>query len=83
VNNVDLHNVDRVGSAAVVGRRISLKQARKRKGWTQSRLAVVAKIDQATISRLESGGPKHPSHATVAALARALDVPLGDLTFTR
>jgi DNA-binding XRE family transcriptional regulator len=53
----------------------SLINARIKKGFTQARTAKIAKTDQATISRLESGTSK-PSMSLLNKVAHALGVRL-------
>jgi DNA-binding XRE family transcriptional regulator len=48
-----------------------VRQARKRKGWTQAQLATVLGISQARISELESGSARQGP--TVGLLARIAD----------
>lgn len=52
-----------------------LRQLREAAGWTQQQLASQAGLTHEAISRLE-GGQHAPLASTVAALARALDVPV-------
>ena len=53
----------------------SLIKARNEKGYTQARTAKIAKTDQATISRLESGISK-PSISLLQIVANALGARL-------
>lgn len=55
-----------------VGDRIRV--LREEKGWTQNHLAVVAKVPQPTIWRLEKGNTTNPKMAILKKLALALDV---------
>ena len=59
-----------------VGQRVS--QARKERGWTQEQLAEAIGIEPVTLSRWETGD-RALSLSTLAAIASALEVPLGDL----
>jgi transcriptional regulator with XRE-family HTH domain len=52
---------------------------RKGKGWSQIELARSAKMDQGLLSRLEDG-IGNPSLKTIAAIAKALDVSVSELT---
>jgi transcriptional regulator with XRE-family HTH domain len=55
-----------------------LKDARGKRGWSKARLAKVAGVDRAIVSRIENG--IHPgSLRTVARLARALGIDLNEL----
>jgi transcriptional regulator with XRE-family HTH domain len=55
-----------------------IAQVRAEKGLTQSRLAELAKTSQSAISQIEKG-ERSPSFATVAQIAKALDVGVADL----
>jgi transcriptional regulator with XRE-family HTH domain len=59
-----------------VGRRVAA--ARVDRGYTQERLAEVVGIEPVTLSRWETGH-RALSLSTLAAIAEALDVGLGDL----
>lgn len=59
-----------------VGRRI--RDARRRRGLSQSEVSQAAGITQASLSNYETGKRELPL-STVLNLASALDVPLGDL----
>ena len=54
-----------------------LKELRRHARMTQQRLAQAAGLSVSAIGRLEQGG--RPRLVTVAALARALGVPVGTL----
>jgi transcriptional regulator with XRE-family HTH domain len=56
-----------------------IKQLRERKGWSQSELARRAGISQGVLSDIESGRTKNPRSDTLAAIARALKVPIEKL----
>lgn len=60
-----------------------IKEARRRRNWSQADLARRAGISQAAINKIESGGTKHSRFFPL--LARVLDVPLEelDLSLTR
>lgn len=60
-----------------VGARIA--RTRKLRHLTQVGLAAAAKVSQGMISQVERG-KKQPSPAVIAAIARALSVPVTDLT---
>lgn len=51
---------------------MTLREARRKRGWTQEVLAARSGVDQPTISRLENGGVQSPSWDTVAKLCKAL-----------
>lgn len=50
---------------------LTLKQARKRKGWTLAQLASRAHVAHSTLSRLERG-QQRPLYETVVAIRQAL-----------
>ena len=49
---------------------------RKKRGWSQSDLARVARIPQPTICRLETGNIKQPRMATLIRIARGLGISI-------
>lgn len=53
---------------------ITIREARRRKGWTQDQLAGEAGVDQTTISDIETGRSQRPTFDVVMRLARALRV---------
>lgn len=57
---------------------ISLCNLRKRKGWTQGKLAEKVGVDTETISRFERGATM-PSLVTLQSLAVVLDTAMADL----
>jgi transcriptional regulator with XRE-family HTH domain len=62
-------------------KRVHLKTARERRGWTQEQLAEASGLSQATISNLESNPDARPAFGTVVDLATALDVDPQALRF--
>lgn len=62
-------------------KQLDLRMARERKGWTMQRLADEAGTTKGTISRLESGERRNPSHALVTRLEEALGLRPGTLVF--
>lgn len=58
-----------------------LKTARGRKKWDQKTLAQRSGVDQATISRIESGDTANPSNDTVKKLEETLGLKRGSLVF--
>lgn len=54
-----------------------VKRLRQAKGWTQEQLAVYAGSSQPTVNLLEAG-KRNPSAATLAKIAGALGVEVGD-----
>ncbi len=57
----------------------NLKQLRKKKGWSQEKLAREAGISYQTLIKIEQGRIKNPKLDTLIKLAKALDVSLDDL----
>lgn len=55
-------------------KRMTLKRARTRAGFSQLALARAARVDQTTISKLEIGKVVNPSFSTICRLAAALDI---------
>jgi transcriptional regulator with XRE-family HTH domain len=51
---------------------MQLRLARRQAGLTQAQLAHAAGIDQQTVSRIERGETRDPSHRIVMAISRAL-----------
>ena len=59
---------------------LTLRQARKARGWTQQELADRCGIKQAQISALETR-VGDPQHSTAQLLEKTLGVPYGTLIF--
>jgi ribosome-binding protein aMBF1 (putative translation factor) len=57
---------------------MSIKEERKRRGWTQTDLSYHSRVPQADISRIESGRLK-PTLGQLERLARALGMNPADL----
>jgi DNA-binding LacI/PurR family transcriptional regulator len=57
-----------------------LEALRRKKGWSQLKLAKLAKVSQNTISRIESGDTTKPNTTTSKKLADALGVPISQLS---
>ncbi len=53
---------------------LKLTVEREQRGWSKAKLARRARLDQATVSRIESGRLR-PYRRELERLARALDVP--------
>lgn len=51
-----------------------VRALREKKGWTQNHLAVVSKVSQPVIWRLENGLIRNPTASVVQRVARALEV---------
>ena len=60
---------------------MTLAEARRRAGLTQDELAAKSRVDQTTISSLETGRKSSPKFITVLRLAKALHVDPSRLTF--
>ncbi len=58
---------------------LRIEEFRKRKGWSQARLARESGVNQSVISRLESGEQESTSLPNLAKLAKALEVPAAAL----
>lgn len=58
----------------------ALKQLRRDKGWTLAELASAAKVDKATIHKIETGKAPRPRLSTIEKLSRALAIDPGVLT---
>lgn len=57
----------------------NLRKFRKRKGWTQERLAREASISYHTLIKIERGDIKNPRLDTLIKIAKALGVSLDKL----
>lgn len=56
-----------------------LREARQAAGMSGPALAAAAGIDQATVVRLEQGAFANPTPEKLAAIGKALDLPLADI----
>lgn len=56
-----------------------IRESRKKKGFSQEKLARLADISYNTVVKIESGESKHPTIQTMAGIAKALGVSLDDL----
>lgn len=61
---------------------LSLREARRRRNFTQDELAARSGIDQTTISSLETGRHTNPTLDTIQRLADALGVSAARLSFS-
>lgn len=59
----------------------TLRELRRRKGWTQDVLAAKSGVDQTTISGIETNPRANPTFDTVRKLAKALKVRPEHMTF--
>ena len=60
-----------------------IKELREAKGISQEALAKKSKVSRAIISELESGRDKITTTDTLAKLAKALEVEVGDIFFVK
>jgi transcriptional regulator with XRE-family HTH domain len=56
-----------------------VRRLRRERDWTQEQLGKRAGLPQAYISQVESGVRVNPTGAVIKKLARAFDVPVGEL----
>lgn len=57
----------------------NLKQLRKKKGWTQEKLAQQSGISFHTLIKIERGDIKSPRLETLLKIAKALNLSIDDL----
>lgn len=62
-------------------KRLTLLEAREKKGWTQQKLEAESGVNQRNISKIERGEIRDPQNSTAEALERALGVERGTLIF--
>ncbi|MXW34925.1 MAG: helix-turn-helix transcriptional regulator [Chloroflexi bacterium] len=71
-----------MGDSETLGRRVEIgqriREARRRRGLSQSEVSQMAGITQASLSNYETGKRELPL-TTMMNLAASLDVPVGDL----
>lgn len=60
---------------------ITVREARRRRNLTQEQLALLAGVRQNVISQLETGRTANPGIALVLKVARALEMPVEQLSF--
>lgn len=58
---------------------VTLRQARDEAGLTRKRLSELSGVSDHTIAKIEQAAVTDPGFAVVAAIARALELPLDDL----
>ena len=75
-NTIRSYNVDMENEAQKLGK--NLKRIRTKKGISQGDIVRSLGMDRAFISNIENG-KTNPTLATIAKLAKALGVPIGDL----
>lgn len=57
-----------------------IKKKRLEKNWTQFDLEVKSGVPQSSISQIERGIRKYPSHENIKKIAKALDIKLEEFT---
>ena len=58
----------------------TIREKRLEKGWTQFELAKQSGVPQPTISQIESGARKYPTHKNIKKIAKALEINMEELT---
>ena len=61
----------------------NFKKYRKKKGWSQDKLAKLADVTHTTLVKIESGVNKNPTIQTLTKLADALEVSIDELVGRR
>ncbi|MBL7131619.1 MAG: helix-turn-helix transcriptional regulator [Candidatus Omnitrophica bacterium] len=56
-----------------------IRELRKKKGFSQEKLARLSDVSYNTIVKIESGESKNPTFQTMAGIAKALAISLDDL----
>lgn len=56
-----------------------IKAKRMERGWTQQELSEKSGVPQPTISQIEQGNRKHPTHRNIQKIAKALGVDIKEL----
>lgn len=57
-----------------------IKEKRLEKGWTQFELAEKSGVPQPTISQIENGTRKQPTHQNIMKIAKALEIKVEELS---
>ena len=57
----------------------NIKKFRKKKGFSQEKLARLADISLNTLTKIESGFSREPTITTIFKIAKALDISIDDL----
>ncbi|WP_371261528.1 helix-turn-helix domain-containing protein [Bacillus sp. MUM 116] len=57
-----------------------IREKRVEKGWTQFELAEKSGVPQPTISQIESGNRRYPTHENIKKIAKALEINIEELT---
>jgi transcriptional regulator with XRE-family HTH domain len=56
-----------------------IREKRLEKGWTQFKLANISGVPQPTISQIERGDRKYPTHENIMKIAKALEIKVEEL----
>lgn len=56
-----------------------IRRLRKKKGYSQEKLARLSDISYNTIVKIESGESRHPTIQTIAGIAKGLDISVDEL----
>lgn len=56
-----------------------IKAKRMERGWTQQELSEKSGVPQPTISQIEQGNRKYPTHRNIQKIAKALGVDIKEL----
>lgn len=57
----------------------NIRKFRKKKGFSQEKLARLADISLNTLTKIESGFSREPTITTILKIAKALDIGIDDL----
>lgn len=58
----------------------TIRARRFEKGWTQLELAEKSGVSQPTISQIERGDRRYPTHENIKKIARALEISMEERT---
>ncbi|WP_048883004.1 helix-turn-helix domain-containing protein [Bacillus sp. 445_BSPC] len=56
-----------------------IREKRLEKGWTQFELAEKSGVPQSTISQIERGNRKYPTHENIMKIVKALEITVEEL----
>ncbi|MGE7609679.1 helix-turn-helix domain-containing protein [Peribacillus frigoritolerans] len=56
-----------------------IKEKRLEKGWTQFELAEKSGVPQSTISQIERGNRKYPTHENIMKIVKAMEITVEEL----
>ncbi|MDV7767821.1 helix-turn-helix domain-containing protein [Peribacillus sp. CSMR9] len=60
-----------------------IRKKRLEKGWTQFELAEKSGVPQSTISQIERGNRKYPTHENIMKIVKALEITVEELVEER